>query len=339
MEKKRHPAPMEADTACMRVLASFFVVLLHLSVEYSGAGMAYTSLSRFCVPLFFILSGCYLLAKEYPIKKLWHKALRLFLQMLSCSALYYLYDLLTGKDLPGLARYLLTEPTHLWYLQAAAALYVLTPALYVFACHAGRKLYLYGLGACFLLGSVATMGIRSGRLPLLGVLIEEKMHLPTALGFIFLFLLGGYFRLHPLSKKALMALSWGFPLGGLCTLGLTLWRSRATGDLDPFWLSFFSPFAMLAGAGAFAAVKLLFTLRQDLFVKEAPARALRELSACTLGVYLFHPFFIQWLGPYLHFPLSPWLGIPLRCGAVYGLTLLAVWAARRVWGRVLHSFR
>ena len=53
---KSHAQP-DLDTALMRVLASFAVVLLHLSARYSAASVFYSSLARFSVPVFLIISG------------------------------------------------------------------------------------------------------------------------------------------------------------------------------------------------------------------------------------------------------------------------------------------
>lgn len=326
---KRRSQP-DLDTALMRVLASFAVVLLHLSARYSGASVCYSSLARFSVPVFLIISGYYMLGREYTTARLWRKALALLGQMLLWSAAYYLFGLARGtlhwEGPRALARYLLTMPVHLWYLYAAAALYVLTPVLYVFAQHAGRRLYLYALGLSFLLGSLAVIAVRAQWWPTLAVILEDKMHLPYSVGFLFLYLLGGYFRRYPLPRWAVVGLMAGWPLSALATALLTLARSRQAGALDALWLSFFSPFAMLGGAGCFVSARALLP---KLRLGEGAGRVLADLSQCAFGVYLLHPMLGELFAPWMA-PLGwTWLTIPLRALAVYGAALGLVWLARR----------
>lgn len=325
----------DLDTALMRVLASFAVVLLHLSARWSAASVFWGSLARFSVPVFLIISGFYMLGREYTAARLWKKALGLLVQMLLWSAAYYLFGLFRGtlqwSGPRELVRYLLTMPVHLWYLYAAAALYVLTPLLYVFAQHASRQLYRYALGLTFLLGSVATIAIRAGWWPTLEVIIDGKMHLPYTVGFLFLYLLGGYFRRYPLSRRAVWGLTLAWPLSFLATALLTLYRSQAAGALDSLWLSFFSPFAMVSGAGCFVSVRALLAWKP---LGERLGRAVLELSRCAFGVYLLHPMLGELFAPWMA-PLGwTWVTIPLRSLAVYGASLGLVWMYRRLAGCV-----
>ena len=140
--------PFDRGTAWMRLLAAYFVVLIHAAWRFSAAEVIWLSAARFSVPLFVIISGFYLLASPQPGRKLIEKTLRLLWLMLFWSAVYYLYVRLTGTMSGGaaaLAVYLLTQPVHLWYLYAAAALYLFTPVFFVFAEHAGRSVYRYAL--------------------------------------------------------------------------------------------------------------------------------------------------------------------------------------------------
>ena len=115
--------PFDRGTAWMRLLAAYFVVLIHAAWRFSAAEVIWLSAARFSVPLFVIISGFYLLASPQPGRKLIEKTLRLLWLMLFWSAVYYLYIRLTGTMSGGaaaLAVYLLTQPVHLWYLYAAA---------------------------------------------------------------------------------------------------------------------------------------------------------------------------------------------------------------------------
>lgn len=205
------PRSFDSDIDLMRLLAAYFVVVIHATGAVTPGSALLTSLARFSVPLFVIISGYFMLRRPPEDRALANRILRLLALMLFWSAIYYLYFRLCGQPYAGLraaAVYLLTQPVHLWYLYAAAALYLFTPVFFVFAENAGRRLWHYCLALCFFFGSMVTMLLRTGWLPTLA-LIVDKMKVPYLLGFPFLYLLGGYvyrFSLSPRSRRMIYLL-------------------------------------------------------------------------------------------------------------------------------------
>ena len=57
----------DTNTDVMRLIASFFVVMIHVSATGGAVGSALNSLSRFSVPMFVLISGYYLLQKNLGI--------------------------------------------------------------------------------------------------------------------------------------------------------------------------------------------------------------------------------------------------------------------------------
>ena len=57
----------DTNTDVMRLIASFFVVMIHGSAPNSAVGSAWNSISRFSVPVFVMISGYYLLEKNLGI--------------------------------------------------------------------------------------------------------------------------------------------------------------------------------------------------------------------------------------------------------------------------------
>ena len=118
----------DTDTDLMRIIASFFVVLIHASTA-EGVGLAYNALARFSVPVFPTAGNriARRIGSLVGVHVLW-------------SVLYYVFYRLMGdlprSDVGGVVRYLLTQPTHLWYLYALAGLWLLLPPLQSFARHA-----------------------------------------------------------------------------------------------------------------------------------------------------------------------------------------------------------
>lgn len=87
----------DTDTEVMRIIAAFFVVMIHASGLGSFSAVVYNSVARFSVPVFVIISGYYLLTCPPKGTALGKKGLRLFLLMLLWSAVYYGYGLYSGS--------------------------------------------------------------------------------------------------------------------------------------------------------------------------------------------------------------------------------------------------
>ena len=321
----------DTDADLMRVVAAFFVVMIHASTVRSAAAVAYNCLARFSVPVFILLSGYYMLARPVDGGRVAKKCGTLFALLLAWSAIFYGYDLLCGvrafEGFGALLTYLLTQPFHLWYLWALIALYLFTPPLGVFALHATRQQYRYALALCFLVGSPLVIALRSGRAPVLSAIVE-RMKLAYLLGFVFCYLLGGYFR------------RWGCDLGGgrrrclLYLLGaagtaVTVLGTRllsASGTL----MSFFAPNVLLSAAAFFVAIKQLCLLRPP-----RARKSLRELADCTLGVYLLHPLFLLMLQRNettlrVFYGGSDLIFAPVRAALAFTAATLAVMLLRRV---------
>ena len=324
--------PFDCGTARMRLLAAYFVVLIHAAWRFSLAEVIWLSAARFSVPLFVIISGFYLLASPQPTRKLTVKTLRLLGLMIFWSAVYYLYARLTGTVSGGTAAltvYLLTQPVHLWYLYAAAALYLFTPVFFVFAEHAGRSLYRYALALCFFFGSVVTILLRSGSFPLLAD-IMDKTKIAALLGFPGLFLLGGYFRRFPTARRERILLCAAALFSVAATAAWTWHQSAPHQQIEPLLMSFFAPGAVLPAAAIFAVFQAAASRPA---AHPHAAAVLAEAARCTFGVYLLHPLVLLILRNQLHttFGLLPEaLDLPLRSLLVFLLSFGCTVLLRRI---------
>jgi len=325
----------DADADWMRVVAAFFVVMIHASGTRTFAAVFYNCVARFSVPVFLMLSGWYMLARPIAGRVLARKCGALFARLLAWSAIFYGYELLCGTAADtsprGIAAYLLTQPFHLWYLWALLALYLFTPMLFVFCEHATKRQYQYALLLTFLFGSPVTLLLRSGAAPVLAAVID-RMKAPYLLGFPFCYLLGGYFRRCgvELGGKARRGALYAFGLLGLLITVAGTRRLSAGGELDQLLESFFAPNVLAVSAAFFVFVKQLCRR----FPPRHPAAA-RELADCTLGVYLLHPLILLMLqrNPatlhLLYDGADRWL-VPLRTALVFALALLLVLPLKRV---------
>ena len=318
----------DPDTDLMRIAAAFAVVVLHISDFSSPWGMICNAAARFSVPVFVLISGYYLLPREAAIKETVLRVGHTLATALLWSAAYFAVELLRGarhyEGLSGLLRYLVTGPVHLWYLWAAAGLYMLTPMLSVFCRNADRKTYQYGLAVTFLMGTVITIMLRAGAWPLLEeVVLQTK--LPYQTGFLFLYLAGGYFSKYPVKRPWIIC-----ALGALGTCATILWVFWMPDRAADLALSFFAPNTVLAGLGFFVLIKEAAIRLPEM--KGRPRRAVSTLAECTGGIYLIHieiirlvEFAMPWLNGF--FPL---LMIICKAMAVYVLSCALVKVLRMI---------
>lgn len=333
MAEKSGTRPFDIDTGIMRITAAFFVILIHSSGMASKGAIFLNSISRFSVPVFVMISGYYMLAKEHDAKRLINKSLKLLLLMLFWSGIYYICgypasDGLTPKE-TGLFAYLLTEPVHLWYCYATAALYIFTPVLYIFHKSADRGRYKYALTLCFLLGSVLTTFSRSGLLPLLDAILD-KAKAPWTLGFIGLYLLGGYIGKYSVGQKTRRALYLFGGLGAAVTFAGTIAMPRL-GLPGELLFSFFAPNVLITGAAFF----VLFHQMSPRFemLSDGWRGFVRELSGCTLGIYLIHPLAIMAFGRFVRPSLlfmPPIALIPLTAAFAFVSSSAAIWILKHI---------
>lgn len=296
----------------LRLIACFGVVMLHSSYGSGTGDLMLNAMFRFSVPVFVIISGYFMLSAPADIA---NKLLRLFVRMVLCSAVYMLpMEAIPEKPL----EYLLMGPIHLWYLYATMGLYLLTPALLPFVRSAERGEFRYALILCFTLGSCVLTLNRLGWVPMLGVILD-KSKLPVMLCFTGLYLLGGYFRKFGISHRR----AW-LSVGVLSTAVTMLVCETPQAA---HWVSFFAPNVVLAGCAAFV---LCMSLPD---VPEKFRGPVRELSRCTLGVYLFHFLVSTWITPYITVSrqiLSGAAAMAIRGVCVFAVTMALIWLLRKI---------
>lgn len=310
------PGSNDPSVDLLRIVASYFVVVIHSTGTAGNTALAWNVFARFSVPVFVLTSGYFMLAKHRSIGEIMKKCGRCFLLMLFWSAVYLVYEVTVEGDSPNVVVYLLTEPFHLWYLYATMGLYLLTPVVQVFTRNASEPEYRYGLILTFLLGSVVTLLCRLDSIAVLSIILD-RMKIPYTTGFLFLYLLGGYFRKYGVRHSS----AW-IACGVLASV-LAVLAALAGSDVS-LMQSFFSSNAIFAAAGGFALVKRIHISENSV---------LRGVAECTQGIYLIHPMVIL---------IMQQLGITISVIPVYAavvhLTALCITALlRRIpgFGRII----
>lgn len=132
----------------LRIIAICAVVLLHVSAEFVTAfdsgtvefvwGNAFNSLSRFAVPVFFMISGALMLDenKHVPVKKVLRSAKNMLVLTFSWSFIYTLgYNVIRPLVVhepiyvEDVLHTLFYGHYHMWYLYVLVGLYLATPLL------------------------------------------------------------------------------------------------------------------------------------------------------------------------------------------------------------------
>lgn len=128
----------------LRLVAILGVITIHVATSLNFYRQDYASLnwqilnfwdglSRFCVPVFIMISGAIFLNPDFDLswEKLFKKYLRrivvsyLIWQLIYCGWYYFA----KGGDLVTVAKFLIGSYDHLWYLPMIAGLYLVTPLL------------------------------------------------------------------------------------------------------------------------------------------------------------------------------------------------------------------
>lgn len=290
----------------LRIIAGFAVILIHVTSRGIGgyeintsvwlSSVIINSLSRWSVPLFFMVSGMFFLdpQREVDTKKLFTKSIwRILLCIVVWGFAYglldqYLYNTLTLKSVLITLYGIVTGHTgyHLWFLYTLLMLYMAVPALRVFTRHATKQQLDYALTVWFIFGIVVGQINTAAE-----TVLSTENWLPyeplVMTGYAGYFLLGYRLKAYTLPEKTyrllylLAAISAvAMPLGNVMLSRLI--QRDCTGVLE-------APLG--AGSCLIAVALFVFAsgLHTETWTKKAKA-IVAFLGERMFGVYLVHVF-------------------------------------------------
>lgn len=316
-----------------RVIAAFFVIWLHISAVVvttsSGThnsiwwvGNLADSLSRWCVPIFVMVSGALLLSRfSVTETALFYRrrAIRLFPPLAFWSVFYLLLKYRHGVNLDDAIAIIksLAKGTpyfHLWYLYMIIGLYFMTPFLSQMVKGVSEKLLLLLITVSFVISSVEN---------LLGIVVgNHGTFLSSFLPFIPYFLSGYY--LYTVKHRSDGSPKFLMVLFVLCAVTVAFGTAVLFPVMGPkswtIMYSFFNPLVIVMSL-------CLFQLLLD-FPKCSGALSvfMGRVAPITLGIYLIHPVWIAILGKIglTPFFIHPIIGIPLTSAAIFFLSMASV---------------
>ncbi len=333
----------------LRIISVVSMVMLHIS----GIGMRepvgsydwhicniYDGITHFCVPVFVMISGAFLLdpAREYPVKKLYKvKIFRIFTAFLFWSFFYAVITAVRSTDSFGkdfftvFVTELLKGKFHLWFMFMIAGLYMLTPLLRKFT--EGKRMTEYFLVLCgvFMFG-LSNISLLSPwkNVDDIANYINEKFNMDFVFGYTFYYVAGFYFKQYSLPRKLKTALHILGPLSAVSVPLFTYLYSAPAGKNVFIFYAFQSPCMGLLSVW-------LFVLFKDLFAKksfnEKSVKVISFLSKYSFGVYLVHAAFIDWLGSIFGincFSFNTVISVPVLSIGVFAVSLAVIYLIGKI---------
>ncbi|MCR8559184.1 acyltransferase family protein [Mucilaginibacter sp. BJC16-A38] len=326
----------------LRALAIFAVIILHNSadqVDQYGklpttdwlSAAFYNGLTRFCVPMFVLLSGALLLdpAKEITIKELFTKRLpRLVIPLLVWSVFYEIFQYSTDKGY-GQFHLIVALKTfyqgplvfHFWFLYMLIGIYLIYPVLNAFVRAASRSLVFYFIVLWFITNCVFGMiGIIYG--------LSLGVELYGFTGYLGYFMLGYYLQHFSFSKQQLNIIYGLGILSIVASIAATV-LLHTQGDKSALEIieSDFTPEIPFTLAGLFLLLKNHAFGPGQTWFKSVMSQLGRE----SYGIYIVHVLWMRLLFDKLYLGLGfgnqsllwviPFKGIVVLALS-YGLTKL-----------------
>lgn len=295
----------------LRALATFAVVVIHVASNnwYGFVGApdwlaftVYAGLCKFCVPVFFMISGVLFLnpKRSYCLKRLYlHNIGRLILFLLAWSFVYLVFHVMeagegiTFSTLLDCAKSILKgdTQTHFWFVYALIGIYMVAPIIKVFTDNAQRRLVEYFLILWLLIQSVFDA---VSQVPLIAPVFHnvDKMLIQVTTSYLGFFVLGRYLDEYEMSLR-MRRLIYGFgALGVIVSIGLTMCLSIRLGAPDASCFGYFFPGIVLYSAAVFVFLKQWDGRRREDEKRPILQKMVNAASRYSLGVYGIHMLFV-----------------------------------------------
>lgn len=323
----------------LRVLAIFTVVGVHVVSKIINTGHTgewewqfanwIDSGLRWCVPVFFMLSGALLLTmkREDPIGEFLRRRLtKVIIPLIFWSGIYIAYKIFEQGESYSFGEMLvlfLTDDVyyHLWFMYVIIGLYIMAPFLKILVKHMDQKSFLYFLSIWF---------IFAGLVPFVQKMFGFEPAFDPGLfqPYIGYFLLGAYLVRYPLPKKTL------WPLFGLSVIAYfaTVYGTHnltvTKGELDEFYYEHYRPTHMVISV-------FIFTLFQQLGPRIKPNPIITQLSLATLGIYVIHPLVQFYLNKFFNInetTVNALVGVPLVWMLIFTISFFIIWLLKKIPG-------
>jgi len=329
----------------LRVFATIAVIVLHLTGgPLSEVGVhtstfmvlnVYNGLVRWCVPVFVMLSGMFMLdpKRGLPLSKLFlHNILRILVCLAVWGGIYAVVGYVAAggtftwwglwnaiwNALKGNTHY------HLWFLYMIIGLYLVTPILRAFVRGASRKDLHYFFILCFLFASLLPIAFKLW--PNATAALHtwyDRLNVQLVLGYVGYYVAGYYLKEYTISRVAEALWYVLGVIGAIVTVWGTASWSRGAGAFTDFFYSNYAPNVVWFSV----AIVVLFRYVLGVSDERSRRQRLTRVARITFGVYLVHDFFLMLLSFLKISVLSftPVAAVPLLTALVFLLSFAVAW--------------
>lgn len=338
----------------LRIVSIFAVILIHSAAPFLvlyhqlgeriwWVGNVYDSLSRWCVPVFIMVSGRFVLEKSEGsfLYFFAHRLRKVLVPLLIWSGIYFLWAAYSGGHALEWTNFfpqIFVEPLyyHLWFLYVILGLYILAPALSVGLNRISTRSTWLLMAVWILLSGVPPAAAYFAQVDLWQVDLSHWTGILKSVialsGYFVLGFLWKDIRLTPAyTVLACMLFLLGFGITAWGTYSLTL---RHQGEFQEVFYEYFSFNVLLMSAAVFLVTKSLAAGTYTKMTRKG--RMVQEMSADVLGIYLIHALVLNVLREgLLGWQFEPLqvhaaLGIPLFAALIFFFSFLAIWILRRL---------
>lgn len=318
MEKRKTGKSREVYLDVLRILGCLMVIFNHTNergfyrfpADDLGSAsffldMTMSMISKAGVPLFFMISGALLIAREEPWRKTFRRMIKIGVDLVLFSLLYFWIDsMLLGTPFSLSATIygmLGSNYWHLWYLYAYLVFLLALPILRKLAAGLDERTawYLLLLAAIFM-----------ALLPVLGFFlpagINDNLDIPWLTTNIFIYPMAGYVLTHKIPEERFtgkrIALLWGlnlccFILGEIIEYQFLLRTPEQVGVITGYFDErFLINFCLVNAVTLFVSARRLM---KRVTAGSVLQRLISELGADTFGIYLLHIWFL-WKIPFFY---------------------------------------
>ena len=311
----------------LRIVAQFFVVVLHVSSsvvanpsdsEFFSYNF-YSMLSRFSVPVFVMLSG-YFNMEGMDVKKAFKKSLKLYIIILFWSLVYLLRNLYLngGMELSQILNEMFLGHYHMWFLFMTIGLYLLTPILAPAFKDLKNAEYFLILGLIFsVIPSTLKIAMGERFIRTFTLSFIDGFYFRMTGGFILYYVLGYYLGHKDIKHKGL----W-IALGAVAMAWSIYMQYEINAGQETLIYGYYDVMGIFAYLFS-AAVFLIF---KDLKVESA---FVTKLSSLTLGIFLIHDLFIGRVGNFAG-DVNGFIKVPLVSAIVFIISAAVVAVLKKI---------
>jgi len=280
----------------LRVLATLSVIIIHVSaplvVDFGkissfnwNVANFYNSISRYAVPLFFMISGSLLLGREFEIKDFLKNRLgKIIPPFLFWSLFYsltnrYVFKSDTFNITKVIKDVFYGSEYHLWFVFTLIGVYLISPIFQKWIKFSEKKDIQYFLIIWLITLFITIPGI---------VIYFPKINLTYFSGFLGYFILGFYL------KKYVRIQNWISYLLIFVGVLITIFGTYYFSNLNNIFYDYFYEYLCLNALMVSVGVFQLFIKIEN--VNETIKPILSKLNECSFGIYLIHPFVLKVLG-------------------------------------------